>query len=109
MCALFQPNGKVLGLHDYFEMTSLQQLFAKVEGTWLVDLLREERLGMVFQPIVSRYQPEHVFAYECLLRGTHGEEIVSPDRLLAVARGADLLFQLDLAARRTAIREAVRH
>jgi EAL domain-containing protein (putative c-di-GMP-specific phosphodiesterase class I) len=34
---------------------------------------------------------------------------VYPHQLLSVARGADLLFQLDLAARRTAIRDVVRH
>ena len=107
--ALFQPEGKTLELSDYFEMSSLEQLFAKVQGGWLVNVLRDERLGMVFQPIVHRDAPDEVFAYECLLRSDDKGQVVFPDRLLAVARGADLLFQLDLAARRTAIREAVRH
>jgi EAL domain-containing protein (putative c-di-GMP-specific phosphodiesterase class I) len=107
--ALFQPAGTILGVHEYLGVTSLPQLVAQAQSGWLVSMLRDERLHMVFQPIVSCAEPEQVFAYECLLRGTNDGQIVYPNQLLSVARGADLLFQLDLAARRTAIRDAVRY
>ena len=108
--ALFQPAGTSLSIHEYLGATSLPQLVAQAQSGWLVRMLRDERLHMVFQPIVSCNEPDQVFAYECLLRGTNDEQqVVYPNQLLSVARGADLLFQLDLAARRTAIRDAVRH
>lgn len=105
--ALFQPANTSLGIHDYLGATSLPQLVAQAQSGWLVRMLRDERLHMVFQPIVACREPDQVFAYECLLRGTNDEQLVYPNQLLSVARGADLLFQLDLAARRTAIRDAV--
>jgi EAL domain-containing protein (putative c-di-GMP-specific phosphodiesterase class I) len=36
-------------------------------------MLRDERLHMVFQPIVACTDPAQIFAYECLLRGTNDE------------------------------------
>ncbi len=81
---------------------------AKAQSGWLLRILREERLTSYFQPIVHT-EDQQVFAYECLMRGLDGDNVIYPAALLGVARGADLLFQLDLAARTAAIREAARH
>lgn len=98
------------GLEDCFEADSLDVFLARAQSEWLLDLLGENRLTTWFQPIVSSENPAHVFAYECLMRGVEiGGAIVAPERILNVARGAGLLFQLDLAARISAIRGAAQH
>lgn len=104
--ALFEPDGQNLTMHDYLEVCSLQTFAARLQSGWLTALIQEERLTSFFQPIVYSHHSDRVFAYEALLRGREGTSIVSPGRILDVARGAGLLFQLDLAARRCAIREA---
>ena len=98
------------GLADYSRVVSLARFLAARRADWVLDLLRERRLTSLFQPIVEAADPGSVFAYEALLRG-FGEDgrLIGPDRLFAAARDRDLLFQLDLAGRQTAIREIVRH
>ena len=85
---------------------------AEVRSTWLIEMLRAQSLFSVFQPIVrmpSVGAAPEVFGYECLMRGEHNGNVIAPDTMLQMARGADLIFQLDLAARRTAILSAARH
>jgi EAL domain-containing protein (putative c-di-GMP-specific phosphodiesterase class I) len=82
----------------------------RLRSEWLLRLLREERFYSVFQPILRSGDagtPASVFGYECLLRGRDDRgETVTPDLMLRMARSADLLFQFDLTARRTAITSA---
>jgi EAL domain-containing protein (putative c-di-GMP-specific phosphodiesterase class I) len=106
---LFQRDGQQMQLVDYFDVESLHQFVCKAQSGWLLDLMSEDRLTSVFQPIIACRQGNSVFAYECLLRGIEGDRLVPPSRILDVARGSGLLFQLDRAARLTAIREAARH
>lgn len=91
-------------------MRDLGSLVAQVRGEWLSEMLRDERLTVHFQPIVSAADPGEVFAYECLLRGV-GEDgsVVGPGPMFEAARNAELLFNLDRAARMKAIEEAARH
>src|SRR5207245_7289793 len=61
-----------------------------------------------FHPIVHAGDTSRVFAHEALLRGTgRNGEPLEPLSILQLAREAGLLSQLDLAACRSAIREAV--
>lgn len=106
---LFEPCARKLTLADYLEACSLATYSARLQSGWLLALLQEDRLTTVFQPIVYSEQPNEVFAYESLMRGRDEQGMVSPLRMLEVARGAGLLFQLDLAARRSAIRNASEH
>ncbi len=106
---LFQPHGRPLMVEDAMATTSLTGFVAKLQSTWLTDMLREGRLATAYQPIVDVNAPETIFAYECLMRGQEGERIIAPFQMLEIARGADLLFQLDLAARLAAIRGAADH
>ena len=86
---------------------SLATLIAWIDGQWLGDLLRAQRLVTHFQPIVHSSQPTQVFAHECLLRGVEENgELVPPNRLYSAARAAGLLDSLDEAARLTAIASA---
>src|SRR5438270_2248797 len=88
-------------------MQYLATLAALVRGEWLLDMLREDRLTVHFQPIVPAVDPGEVFAYECLLRGLDGRgALVGPGPMFETARRAGLLFNLDRAARTKAIWEA---
>ncbi|NBD08656.1 MULTISPECIES: EAL domain-containing protein [Corallococcus] len=108
--ALFVPGDSEPGMADFPRVDSLQRLTTLQQSGWLVDMLAEGRLTTFFQPIVHAQDTSHIFAHEGLLRGRDaGGALVPPNRLFDTAREADLLFQLDLAARTTAIREAVRH
>lgn len=95
---------------DLARMQPLSALVARMEGDWLTALLREERLGVHFQPIVPVADPGTPFAYECLARGfDEAGGMVPPDRMFSVAREADMLFHLDRACRLAVIREATSH
>lgn len=108
--ALFLSGDAEPGLADYPRVGSLQQFATMAQAGWLVDMLAEQRLTSFFQPIVHAQDTRRIFAHEALLRGRERDgALVSPGRMMQTARDADLLFQLDLAARSTAIREAVRH
>ena len=118
--AHFQPDSHLPQVNDLFETEALPDFAARVRSVWLIRLLREKRFYSVFQPILPCHSPRHlppgasddaavtegrtVFAYECLLRGKGADGgVVSPTPMLDMARSAGLLFQLDLAARRSAV------
>jgi EAL domain-containing protein (putative c-di-GMP-specific phosphodiesterase class I) len=105
---LFQAEGREMDVNSYFEVESLHGFITKAQSGWLVDMMAENRLTTWFQPIVKCQQPEQVYAFECLLRGQDSEGVVFPGRILDVARGAGLLFQLDRSARLTSITNAHR-
>ena len=97
---------------DFFNVESFPKFVAEVRSAWLVELLRAQAVYSVFQPIVHVPQDGEapaVFGYECLMRGQHNGRVVAPDLMIQMARGADLIFQLDLAARRAALVGAGRH
>jgi EAL domain-containing protein (putative c-di-GMP-specific phosphodiesterase class I) len=108
--ALFKQGADEPGLTDFPNVGPLQQFLTLSRAGWLVDMLAEQRLTSHFQPIVHAEDTRRIFAHEALMRGMERDgSLVPPSRIMETARGADLLFQLDLAARGSAIREAVRH
>ncbi len=110
MRVLFKSEGGEPELSDIPKVGSLQQFITMSQSGWLVDMLTEGRLTSYFQPIVDAHDTRRVFAHEALLRGSERDgTTVAPGRMLQLAREADLLFQLDLAARTSAIREVARH
>ncbi len=97
------------GLADFGAVTTLSQTIGLSRGQWLVDILNRERLTTHFQPIVARAFPDRAVAQECLLRWLDDAgQPQSPGALFAAAADAALLFQLDRAARETAVRTAAR-
>ncbi|QRO00393.1 EAL domain-containing protein [Archangium violaceum] len=107
--ALFVEGGGEPGLGDFPRVVSLPQFFTLTRAGWLVDLLAEKRVTSFYQPIVHAKDTRQVYAYEALLRGLERDgSLVSPAKMLSLARDADMLFQLDLAARLSAVREAAR-
>ena len=110
--AIFHFAGDFIQTSDYFEVESFPDFVEEVRSTWLIEMLRAQSIYSVFQPIVVMPQngiKPTIFGYECLMRGDHNGNVVAPDTMLHMARGADLLFQLDLAARRAAIVGAGMH
>ncbi len=107
--AFFQHAGQAMHISDYFKVDSLAVLEARMTGAWLLDILREKRLYSVFQPIVYGQNGPGVFGYECLMRAERDGQMFSPGLMLDTARRTELLFQLDMAARRAAVLGACRH
>ena len=105
---LFKPGGEPITSADVPRVQSLRQFLQLSQSGWLVEMLRDERLTSHFQPIVRVESPARPFGHELLVRGkgTDGT-MVSPGHLFGVARDCGMLFQLDLAARRSAIRAVV--
>lgn len=97
---VFLAEGRGLSVRDAVRMQTLTQLIAEANSEVLRDLLERERLTCFFQPIVHAADPTQVYAFECLLRGLDDDNNpMSPGPLFKLASDADMLFQLDRAAR----------
>lgn len=108
--SVFIEEGQSFDAGTLARMMPLSVPVARADAAWLGDLLDASRLTSHFQSIVHAAVPSEVFAYEALLRGVdEAGELVAPDRLFGAARDAQFLFQLDRAARITAIEQAARH
>jgi len=71
----------------------------------LLEIIKEGRLDIFFQPIVS-IKNKKVFAFEALLRAyDSNEEVLSPAWLFEQAKKENLSFILDEAARILAIKK----
>ncbi len=97
---VFLDIGRPLTVRDAVRMQTLTQLIAEANSEVLRDLLSRERLTCFFQPIVHAADTTQVYAFECLLRGLDDDNNpMSPGPLFKLASDADMLFQLDRAAR----------
>jgi len=107
---LYLAPGEVFNIQALFHMQPLLELVYRARSRWLVDMLSESRFVTFFQPIVSATDPSQIFAYESLLRGRMPDgNLVFPGRILEFARAGDMLFQIDRAARLSAISCAAKH
>ncbi|WP_244349821.1 EAL domain-containing protein [Thermostichus vulcanus] len=105
--ALFLPGDVEPRWQDCGRVEPLTQLLHRAHAELLLQVLAENRLTSHFQPIVCARDPKQVVAHEALVRGTDGDgNWISPGPLFEMAREAHLLYQLDLAARRSAIQAA---
>ena len=106
---LLLAEGEPLSFDKMSSVQPLDAWIAKARSGWLAEMLEQNSFYAEFQPIVLAAAPTKVFAYECLLRGRDADgKSVPPGRIFETARGAELLFQVDRAARLTAIRDASR-
>lgn len=107
--ALFMPGAHPPQLPDFSRMTTLHALDVLARSGWLLDQLAEGRFISWFHPIVHALDTSRVFAHEALLRGVERDgSLVAPQPILTLAREAGLLFEVDSAACRSAIRQAAR-
>lgn len=96
--------------NDIARVEPLSRVVVRARSGWLLAVMQERRLTSHFQPIVHADRPDEIYGYEALLRGVNPDgSFISPGVLFETARGAGLLFQLDLAARRSAIANAHVH
>ncbi|TVR04711.1 MAG: EAL domain-containing protein [Deltaproteobacteria bacterium] len=103
---IFLGPPDTFGIAHGRHVTSLPDAHARLRADWLLDLLEGQRLVSWMQPLFLAADST-LDGYEFLLRGLDADGgIIAPGPMFDVARRADLLFQLDLAARRTAIRTA---
>lgn len=108
--ALFVPGGQAPLLSDFARMTTLRALDVLGRSGWILDQIAEGRFTSFFHPIVHADDTTRTFAYEALLRGVERDgSLIAPEPILALAREAGLLLEVDVAACRAAIREAARH
>ena len=105
---VFQPEGMPMREADYFRIEDIATFAARSGSDWLLDLLRENRLTSYLQPIVAVADGKTVLGHECLLRGRSEEGLIPPRSMIETARRADLIFQVNQAARRTALRCAAK-
>ena len=95
---------------DIARVEPLSRTVIRARSGWLLAVIGERRLTSHFQPIVHADRPDQIYGYEALLRGVNPDgSFIPPSALFDTARGAGLLFQLDLAARRSAIANAHAH
>lgn len=108
--ALLCPTDVSPTPQDLPRVEPLSRLVLRIRSGWLLAMLEERRLTSYFQPIVHAATPTEVYGHEALLRGVAADgTLIPPSHLFDTARGAGLLFQLDLAARRSAIANAASH
>ena len=104
------PGEHPPALPDFARMTTLHALDVLARSGWLLDQMAEGRFTSLFHPIVHAADTSRVFAHEALLRGVERDgSLVAPQPILALAREAGLLGEVDSAACRSAIRAAARH
>lgn len=108
--ALRLPPERQLAVSDLSKVTSLRELIVLYRSRWLQNLLIKRQLTTHFQPIVHAADPTRLYGHEALMRGvTEDSTIIPPLRLLAFARDAQMLVQLNQAAQQAALMDLGRH
>ncbi|BBK32515.1 EAL domain-containing protein (putative c-di-GMP-specific phosphodiesterase class I) [Stella humosa] len=105
--ALVLPADDEPTLGQYLGTLSVDQLVAVVDGLRLVELIESDRLFSALQPIFRADRT--MFGHEALLRGRELDGTIIPaGPLFAAAAQTELLFTVDLIARRLALETAAR-
>ncbi|MDC8829801.1 EAL domain-containing protein [Alteromonas gilva] len=88
-------------------MTTAEILTRRFQAKWLVDAIQKHRYESWFQPIVHAsgdLDSPSVFAHESLFRiFDESETMIPPAFAFSLAEQGELLFALDLTARRSAV------
>ncbi|WP_445425610.1 MULTISPECIES: EAL domain-containing protein [unclassified Alishewanella] len=88
-------------------MTTFNVLINRFKAKWLINSIEHENYETWFQPIVyaqSALEDPKIYSYEGLFRmRDETNSIVPPQLAFLLAEQADLLFSLDLVARRAAV------
>ncbi len=97
-----------LNHRDILKMESANQFVGRLNGEWLINRLREGHLENAFHPMVNP-QTGEIEAYECLMRAVLSDgRVKTPAEMIATARAAGLMLQLDRVARVSAIHNAAK-
>lgn len=96
---------------DIGRTMQLDAFINRYESGWIVESIEQDRFETWFQPIVDAKapNPDRPFAREGLFRMSNAQgQIVPPGKVFGIAGTSDLLFTLDLVARRSAVESAAR-
>ncbi|MDX2143374.1 MAG: EAL domain-containing protein [Rhodospirillaceae bacterium] len=99
---LTMPAGTVPQLDDFGRVLPLSRLVAVDQASWIQQMLDARNYKSMFQPMFS---PDgKLVAVEALFRASdENGTAISPGYLFDLARAANMSFQVDLAARRSAV------
>jgi len=108
---ILTTEGPTLLPHDISRVLQADVFINRHESGWIVELLEADSFETWYQPIVSAGDPDAArpYALEGLFRmkGRDGS-IIPPGRVFGLAGSSDLLFTVDLIARRSAVECAAR-
>lgn len=105
--AVVLPADRPPAVGDLLAAMSLKSFVSTVTGLWLADMIEGDRLVSALQPIVTR--DGAVYAHEALLRGRRPDgSLASAGEIFGVAVDTQLLFTVDLAARKSALETVAR-
>ena len=110
-------GARTLDFDAISKIISLDVFINRYKSLWIIDSVAANNYETWFQPIVSanysmdqtNNSPESasIFAHEALFRiRDQTNEIIPPSYVFSIAAKSDLLFSLDLTARRSAIEHA---
>lgn len=100
-----------LNLEAISRLISADTFVNRYKSLWIVDSVEQRRYESWFQPIIycqdANIESPRIFAHEALFRiRDQDDTIIPPGYVFSVADKSDLLFSLDLTARRSAIEHA---
>lgn len=99
--------GESLSTRHLPRVCPLRVALGRLGAGWLTGILKGGRLETWFQPIVDCESGSEIHGFECLMRARELDgALILPGPMMSSARDADLTYQLDLAARRQAVRDA---
>lgn len=91
-------------LADMARMVTIDTLINRFKSRWLTDSIEAQRYQSHFQPIYPVADTTQPFAYEALFRMQDDRgNTVPPSYVFELAEYSELLFALDLVARRSAV------
>ncbi len=102
-------EGETLEPEDLGRVITADVFINRYHSQWIIEAMAAERFEAWIQPIVhaSKQDVSHPFGHEALFRMRDGDgKIIPPGHVFSVAGKSDLLFSLDLAARRKAVETA---
>lgn len=111
---LNQKDIKVMPIDDdrglaFNALENLRSLRAWIDlyaGEMVLDILKNERIRVLFQPIID-VKNKQIYGYEALSRGlTNKNSLMPPNILFKKAKAMDLLFFLDRMCRESVIKKA---
>lgn len=104
--AMSVPKGTTSGFEHLHRVVPLDRLIGMSQGEWLKDLIEEDRFTSFFQPIVHT-ETQAIYGYEALFRGLEADgSPINAGHIFQTAENAGMLFQVDLAGRRSAVDQA---
>lgn len=101
-------SGAELGFSSLKNYRSLAEWEAINEGKEVANIISEERIKTLFQPIINAKTGE-IYGYEALSRGILKDgSMMNPGKLFSSAKAMDMMFFLDRVCRESTIRAAAK-